>query len=118
MISLATAGVVTSNRSTTTGSDVGYLAGARYHPLLKGALRPHVGGSIGAFNQTGTVSSYTTTVTGLGGTRFGGTIEGGVDFRLGGHFLFNLDGILTMRGDRSSRFDVALGFGFIFGSGR
>ena len=112
------AGVVTSSHSTTTGTDVGYLIGARYHPPLRGALRPHVGGSIGAFNQTGTTSSYTTTVTGLGGTRLGGTIEGGADFRLGGHFLFNLDGILTMRGERSSRFDVAFGFGFILGSGR
>lgn len=112
------AGVVTTNRSTTTGTDVGYLVGARYHPPLKGVLRPHIGGSIGAFNQTGTVSSYSTSVTGLGGTRFGGTIEGGVDFRLGGTFLFNLDGILTLRDERSSRFDIALGFGFIFGSGR
>ena len=62
--------------------------------------------------------SVSTSVTGLGGTRLGGTVEGGVDFRIGGHFLVNVDGILTMRGDRDSRFDVALGFGFIFGSGR
>ena len=30
----------------------------------------------------------------------------------------NLDGILTMRDNQSSQFDIALGFGFIFGSGR
>jgi hypothetical protein len=112
------AGVVTSGRSTTTGMDVGYLAGARYHPPLHGALRPHIGGSIGAFTHTGTVSTYTTSVTGLGGTRFGGTLEAGADFRIGGHFLFNLDGILTLRDERSSRFDIAIGFGFIFGSGK
>lgn len=110
--------MVTSSRSTTTGTDVGYLVGARCYTRQGGALRPHVGGSIGAFNQTGTVSSYSSTVTGLGGTRFGGTFEGGVDFRLGGHFFFNVDFIQTMRAERSSRFDVALGFGFIFGSGR
>jgi uncharacterized caspase-like protein len=112
------AGVVSTTRSSTTGSDIGYLVGARYHPQLRGAMRPHIGGSMGAFTQTGTVSTYTTSVTGLHGTRFGGTIEGGVDLRVGGHFLFNVDGILTMRGDRASRFDVALGLGFIFGSGR
>ncbi|MBX7186989.1 MAG: caspase family protein [Vicinamibacteria bacterium] len=112
------AGVVTTTHSTTTGTDVGYLVGARYYPILRGALRPHVGGSMGAFNQTGTMTSTTTTFTGLGGTRFGGTVEGGLDCRLGGHFLLNLDGIMTLRENRSSRFDIALGFGFIFGSGR
>ena len=111
-------GVVTTSSSTTTGTDLGFLVGARYHPPLQGVLRPHIGGSIGAFNQTGTVASGSTTVTGLGGTRVGGTLEGGVDIRVGGHFLFNIDGILTLRDERSSRFDIALGFGFIFGSGR
>jgi hypothetical protein len=112
------AGVVTSHSGTATGTDVGYLFGARYHPPLRGALRPHVGGSIGAFTHSGTISSYTTTVAGLGDTRFGGTVEGGADFRLGGHFLLNLDAIVTLRDERSTRFDIALGFGFIFGSGR
>jgi hypothetical protein len=111
-------GVVTTTRSTTTGADVGFLVGARYHPPISGALRPHLGGSIGAFTQSGTVSSGSSAVTGLGGTRIGGTLEGGVDFRIGGCFLLNVDGILTLRGDRSSRFDVAIGLGFIFGSGR
>jgi uncharacterized caspase-like protein len=111
-------GVVTTNHSTTTGADVGYLFGARYHPPLAGGLRPHVGGSIGAFTQEGTYTSGSVAATGLGDTRIGGTLEGGVDIRIGGCFLFNVDGILTMRGDRSSRFDVAIGIGFIFGSGR
>jgi hypothetical protein len=112
------AGVVSTNYSSTGGSDVGYLVGARYHPQLRGAMRPHIGGSLGAFSQTGTYASYTTTVTGVQGTRFGGTLEGGLDLRIGGHFFFNFDGILTMRGDRDTRFDIALGLGFIFGSGR
>ena len=112
------AGVVTTDTYTTTGTDTGFLVGARYHPPLAGSLRPHVGASIGAFTQSGTVSSNSSTVAGLDDTRFGGTVEGGVDIRIGGHFLFNVDGIVTMRDSRDTRFDIAIGFGFIFGSGK
>jgi hypothetical protein len=104
--------------SSFAGADLGFLVGARYHPQLAGGLRPHVGGSIGAFSQTGATESFGVSTAGMGDTRLGGTLEGGVDIRLGGHFLFNVDGILTLRDERSSRFDVAIGFGFIFGSGR
>jgi len=112
------AGVITTNSHTTTGTDTGFLVGARYHPPLAGSLRPHIGASIGAFSQSGTVSSYDSSVTGLDDTRLGGTVEGGVDIRIGGHFLFNVDGVVTMRDSRDTRFDIAIGFGFIFGSGR
>ena len=111
-------GVVTSPTGTTSGGDVGYLVGARYHPRLQSSMRPHVGGSIGAFSFAGSVTSRGSVVAGVGGTRLGGTLEGGLDFRFGGNFLMNLDGILTLRDNQSSQLDIALGFGFIFGGGR
>jgi hypothetical protein len=98
--------------------DIGYLFGARYHPKVPGGLRPHVGASIGAFSMTRAVSSRGADVAEMGDTRLGGTIEGGLDIRVGGHFLFNVDAITTLRSGRSARFDLALGLGFIFGSGR
>lgn len=104
--------------SEFAGADLGFLLGARYHPPLAGGLRPHVGGSIGVFSRTGAAESFGVSTAGMGSPRIGGTLEGGVDFRIGGHFLFNVDGILTLRDESKARFDVAIGFGFIFGSGR
>jgi hypothetical protein len=104
--------------SEFAGADVGFLVGARYYPPVAGGLRPHAGGSIGVFSQSGAFESAGVSTAGMSDTRFGGTLEGGLDFRIGGHFLLNVDGILTMRDERSGRFDVMFGFGFIWGSGR
>ena len=104
--------------SSAANVDLGFLVGARYHPPLPGGLRPHVGGSIGVFSQSRAAEAFGVDTTAMGSARLGGTLEGGVDLRIGSHFLFNVDGILTLRRERASRFDIALGLGFIFGSGR
>ncbi len=109
---------VATGRSEFAAADLGFLVGSRYYPPLAGGLRPHVGGSIGVFSHTGAFESVGVSTAGMSDSRLGGTLEGGIDFRIGGHFLLNVDGILTMRDDHPSRFDVAIGFGFIFGSGR
>jgi len=110
--------VVATSYKASTSTDIGFLVGSRYHLPMSGAFRPHAGASIGVFTQEGTVAVGDIATTGFGGTRLGGTLEAGVDFRIGGHFFFNVDGIYTMRDDRPDRFDLVLGLGFIFGSGR
>jgi len=108
-------GASSTGAEAQTGGDLGFLVGTRYYPRLPGTVRPYLGGALGAFRHVCFLNARTTTEKGIHDTGLGGLLGGGADLMLGRSFNFSLDGRLTLRSGRPSRFDLWFGFGWTFG---
>jgi hypothetical protein len=113
-------GVTDLTVESTPGTDrtsgtFAFLAGARYYPPLTGIVRPYVSAAIGPFDEFNVVDGFAGSAGGSTGTRFGGTVGGGVDMFFGPHFTLGVDGRLALVSGRSSQFGVTVNFGWIWG---
>ena len=120
-VSLGGTNVGVSSRQTVAGETVdadgfgGFLAGGRFYPPLRGAVRPHIGLAVGPMTDYQVRDRPWQTDLILRTTTVGVGLEAGIDCLLGRHFVLGVHGGTTARDGYRPQWNLGINLGWAFG---